>query len=87
MLLALTFAANPCPTCYPQVLADACPLLSSLSLAHCTQFSDRGLAAALTAMLLRPVAPDGSSEPLRRLDLSFIQASVEDLAGAADASY
>jgi hypothetical protein len=69
------------------VLADACPLLSSLSLAHCTQFSDRGLAAALTAMLLRPVAPDGSSEPLRRLDLSFIQASVEDLAGAADASY
>ncbi|EFN51581.1 hypothetical protein CHLNCDRAFT_55036 [Chlorella variabilis] len=57
------------------LVADSCPLLASLSLAHCTQFSDRGLCAALSTMLLRPAAPDGSSAPLRRLDLSFIQVS------------
>lgn len=57
-----------------QTIAECCPRLSSLALAHCTQFTDRGLTAALTAMLLRPAAADGSSAPLRRLNLSYTQA-------------
>ena len=64
----------PCPpVCLTQTLAERCPCLEALSLAHCTQFSDGGLTAALTRMLLRPAAPDGSSASLRRLDLSFTQ--------------
>ena len=56
-----------------QTIADHCPCLEALSLAHCTQFSDGGLIAQLSRMLLRPAAADGSSTPLRRLDLSFTQ--------------
>ncbi|KAL4419549.1 hypothetical protein ABPG77_006880 [Micractinium sp. CCAP 211/92] len=58
-----------------QTIASCCPRLTSLALAHCTQFTDRGLIAALTPMLLRPAAPDGSTAPLRRLNLSFTQIS------------
>ncbi|PSC74657.1 F-box LRR-repeat 6-like [Micractinium conductrix] len=58
-----------------QTLARCCPRLTSLSLAHSTQYSDRGLIAALGAMLGRPAAPGGSSAPLRCLDLSFVQVS------------
>ncbi|PRW20378.1 F-box LRR-repeat 6-like [Chlorella sorokiniana] len=58
-----------------QTIAEHCPCLEALSLAHCTQFSDGGLTAQLSRMLLRPAAPDGSSAPLRRLDLSFTQIS------------
>ncbi|KAL4431484.1 hypothetical protein ABPG75_006740 [Micractinium tetrahymenae] len=58
-----------------QTIAGCCPRLSSLALAHCTQFTDRGLIAALTTMLLRPAAPDGSTAPLRCLNLSFTQIS------------
>lgn len=56
-----------------QTIASCCPRLTSLALAHCTQFTDRGLIAALTPMLLRPAAPDCSTAPLRRLNLSFTQ--------------
>lgn len=56
-----------------QTIAEHCPCLEALSLAHCTQFSDSGVTAQLGRMLLRPAAPDGSSAPLRRLDLSFTQ--------------
>jgi len=56
-----------------QTIAEHCPNVESLSLAHCTQFSDGGLIAQLSRMLLRPAAADGSSTPLRRLDLSFTQ--------------
>lgn len=65
-----------------RAVAESCPRLASLSLAHCTRFTDRGLAAALAIMLLRPAAPDGSSGPLRRLDLSFMQARAVLLTGA-----
>ncbi|KAI3424296.1 hypothetical protein D9Q98_009851 [Chlorella vulgaris] len=54
-----------------QLVAARCPVLTSLSLAHCSQFGEAALCAALTEMLLRPAAADRSSAPLTHLDLSF----------------
>ena len=65
--------APPPPRPAPQAIAAHCPRLASLCLAHCTAFSAAALAAALERMLLRPPAADGSTAPLARLDLSFIQ--------------
>lgn len=54
-----------------QALAENCPRLTQLDLSYCTCFSEAGLTAALSVMLLRRAA-DGA-QPLRRLNLSCIQ--------------
>jgi hypothetical protein len=58
-----------------QLVAARCPVLTTLSLAHCSQFGEAALCAALTEMLLRPAAADRSSAPLTHLDLSFSEVS------------
>ena len=57
-----------------QALAKHCPRLASLDLSYCTKFTETGLTGALRTMLLR--RRSASSGPLRRLNLSCIQASL-----------
>lgn len=46
-------------------------MLSDLDLSYCTKFSETGLTAALSVMLLRPAG--GGAQPLARLLLNGIQ--------------
>lgn len=56
-----------------RIIADACPLLATLDLSFCSEFTVDGLSAALRTMFMRP--SNGCTEPLRNLCLSSMRFS------------